>query len=43
MECAIEICDLKVEFNARGRPVTALDGLNLRVNCGQVVGFLSHI
>ena len=41
MEIAIEIQDLRVSFQAaKGRTVTALDGLNLHVGTGQVFGFL---
>jgi ABC-2 type transport system ATP-binding protein len=40
MECAIEIRDLTVEFPSSRGPVRALDGLNLTVSTGQVVGFL---
>ncbi|MFN2352781.1 MAG: ATP-binding cassette domain-containing protein, partial [Kiritimatiellia bacterium] len=40
MEAAIEIQELVVEFQQRRRKICAVDGLSLRVECGQVFGFI---
>jgi ABC-2 type transport system ATP-binding protein len=40
METAIDIRELSVGFQARGRTVHALNGLNLTVSAGTVFGFL---